>query len=67
MNFRDVSRQRFIGKFKVRKSRLTGTWGRFSSGFNATLSTAGGGWLSEGCYELDQGLLVMMIENHNSA
>jgi hypothetical protein len=39
---------------------------RFSSGFNPTLNTPAGGWLSEGCYGLDQGLLVMMIENHRS-
>jgi hypothetical protein len=38
---------------------------RFSSGFNPTISGAGG-WLSEGWYGLDQGLLVMMIENHRS-
>jgi hypothetical protein len=38
---------------------------RFSSGFNPTLSVAGG-WLSEGWYGLDQGLLVMMIANHRS-
>ena len=38
---------------------------RFSSGFNPTVSAAGG-WLSEGWYGLDQGLLVMMIANHRS-
>jgi hypothetical protein len=38
---------------------------RFSSGFNPTLADRGG-WLSEGWYGLDQGLLVMMIENHRS-
>jgi hypothetical protein len=38
---------------------------RFSSGFNPTLFGTGG-WLSEGWYGLDQGLLVMMIENHRS-
>ena len=36
---------------------------RFASGFNPTLDTESGGWLSEGWYGLDQGLLVMMIEN----
>ncbi|MGH9617937.1 MAG: glucoamylase family protein, partial [Acidobacteriaceae bacterium] len=40
--------------------------GRFSSGFNPTLITDGSGWLSEGWYGLDQGLLVMMIENYRS-
>jgi hypothetical protein len=39
---------------------------RFSSGFNPTLQSEGGGWLSQGWYGLDQGLLVMMIENHRS-
>jgi hypothetical protein len=39
---------------------------RFSSGFNPTLAGDTGGWLSEGWYGLDQGLLVMMIENHRT-
>jgi hypothetical protein len=39
---------------------------RFSSGFNPTLMTDGQGWLSDGWYGLDQGLLVMMIENHRT-
>lgn len=39
---------------------------RFSSGFNPTLRVGSGGWLSEGWYGLDQGLLVMMIENHRT-
>jgi hypothetical protein len=39
---------------------------RLSSGFNPTLDPTQGGWLSEGWYGLDQGLLVMMIENHRS-
>jgi hypothetical protein len=39
---------------------------RFSSGFNPTLRDNAGGWLSEGWYGLDQGLLVMMIENHRT-
>ena len=39
---------------------------RFSSGFNPTLRAKGTGWLSEGCYGLDQGLLVMMIENYRT-
>ncbi len=37
--------------------------GRFASGFNPTLDADDGGWVSEGWYGLDQGLLVMMIEN----
>src|SRR5450432_1118857 len=36
---------------------------RFASGFNPTENAADGGWLSQGWYGLDQGLLVMMIEN----
>ena len=39
---------------------------RFASGFNPTLSGAGSGWVSEGWYGLDQGLLVMMIENYRT-
>jgi hypothetical protein len=36
---------------------------RFSSGFNPTLQRGGGSWLSEGWYGLDQGLLLLMIQN----
>jgi hypothetical protein len=39
---------------------------RFSSGFNPSLQVNGMGWLSEGWYGRDQGLLVMMIENHRT-
>ena len=40
---------------------------RLPSGFNPTLQSAGpGGWISEGCFGLDQGLIVLMIENHRS-
>jgi len=39
---------------------------RFSSGFNPTLSRDAGGWLSEGWYGLDQGLLAMSLENHRT-
>jgi hypothetical protein len=39
---------------------------RYASGFNPTLKGDGAGWLSEGWYGLDQGLLVLMIENHRS-
>jgi hypothetical protein len=39
---------------------------RFSSGFNPTLPGDGSGWISEGWYGLDQGLLVMMIENYRT-
>jgi hypothetical protein len=39
---------------------------RFSSGFNPTLTHNGSSWLSAGHYGLDQGLLVMMIENYRT-
>ncbi len=39
---------------------------RFSSGFNPTFTARDGGWLSEGWFGLDQGLLVLMIENYRS-
>jgi hypothetical protein len=42
------------------------TSGRFSSGFNPTLTHNGKAWMSEGYYGLDQGLLVMMIENYRT-
>lgn len=38
-----------------------------ASGFNATVSEAGpGGWVSEGQFGLDQGIIVLMIENYRS-
>lgn len=40
--------------------------GRFSSGFNPTLPDEAGGWLSEGWYGLDQGLLAISLENYRS-
>jgi hypothetical protein len=39
---------------------------RFSSGFNPGRLDAAESWLSQGWYGLDQGLLVMMIENYRS-
>ncbi len=39
---------------------------RFSSGFNPTFRKGGSEWLSEGWFGLDQGLLVLMIENYRS-
>ena len=38
---------------------------RMSSAFNPSLIDQGG-WISEGCYGLDQGIVVMMIENYRS-
>jgi len=38
---------------------------RLSSGFNPSLVEQGG-WISEGHYGLDQGIVVMMIENYRS-
>ena len=40
--------------------------GRFSSGYNPTLAASPEGWLSDGWYGLDQGLLVLSIENARS-
>ena len=40
--------------------------GRFSSGFNPDRFADGRGWLSQGWYGLDQGVVVMMIENYRS-
>ena len=43
------------------------TDGRFSSSFNPTLSNIDGrAWVSAGHYGLDQGIVLMMIENHRS-
>jgi hypothetical protein len=40
---------------------------RLPSGFNPTLPGSGqSGWISEGYFGLDQGILVLMIENHRS-
>ena len=40
---------------------------RLPSGFNPTLPGGGpSGWVSEGYFGLDQGILVLMIENHRS-
>jgi hypothetical protein len=40
---------------------------RLPSGFNPTLTEAGpDGWISEGYFGLDQGIVVMMVENHRS-
>jgi hypothetical protein len=40
--------------------------GRFVSGFNPSVAPAPPGWISEGWYGLDQGLLVLSIENARS-
>jgi hypothetical protein len=41
--------------------------GRFASGFNPALADADGrAWVSAGHYGLDQGIVLMMIENHRS-
>ena len=42
------------------------TQDRFASGFNPTLTRNEAGWLSEGWFGLDQGLLVMMVENYRT-
>jgi hypothetical protein len=41
--------------------------GRLASGFNPSLATADGrAWISPGDYGLDQGIAVLMLENHRS-
>ena len=50
-------------------ARGRGDAGEFvrASGFNPTVSEAGpDGWISEGVYGLDQGMIVLMIENYRS-
>lgn len=43
------------------------TNGRLASGFNPTVADADGrAWVSPGRFGLDQGIVVMMIENHRS-
>ena len=43
------------------------TEGRLSSSFNPTLTAADGrAWVSEGHYGLDQGIVLMMTENHRT-
>lgn len=38
-----------------------------ASGFNATVAEAGpNGWISQGAFGLDQGMIVLMIENYRS-
>jgi hypothetical protein len=40
---------------------------RLPSGFNSTLPGDGpSGWVSEGYFGLDQGIIVLMIENYRS-
>jgi len=40
---------------------------RYASSFNPTLARAdGGAWVSAGHFGLDQGIVVMMIENHRT-
>jgi hypothetical protein len=50
-------------------ARGAGDSGKFvrASGFNPTVSEAGpSGWISEGLFGLDQGMIVLMIENYRS-
>ncbi len=39
---------------------------RLTSGFNPSLSDDGRAWVSPGHYGLDQGIVVLMLENHRS-
>ena len=49
--------QRFPEMFSARQ---------YASSFNPTLAAHGDAWVSAGHFGLDQGILVMMIENHRS-
>jgi hypothetical protein len=52
--------------FCARYPEMIRDW-RLPSGFNPTLSGSGpAGWVSDGYFGLDQGILVLMIENHRS-
>lgn len=39
---------------------------RYASSFNPSLASAGQAWVSKGHFGLDQGIVVMMIENHRT-
>jgi hypothetical protein len=55
-----------VRKLYARGSRGEGEWVR-ASGFNATVGApAGDGWISPGEFGLDQGIIVLMIENFRS-
>jgi hypothetical protein len=45
--------------------KLTGKYG-YKCSFNPTFLARDGGWISQGHYAIDQGPLVLMIENHRS-
>ena len=51
----------------VRRGRSDGDELIHASGFNETVGEAGpDGWISEGLFGLDQGMIVLMIENYRS-
>ena len=51
----------------ARQGRTAGDERIHASGFNETVSEAGPQrWISEGAFGLDQGMIVLMIENHRS-
>jgi hypothetical protein len=57
-----------IGHFQEFYPKMTSTYG-FKCSFNPTFSDRGGsgtGWISKGYYGLDQGPIVLMIENYLS-
>ena len=55
-----------LREFCVRYPQLTRS-SRLPSGFNATMPGEGAqGWVSDGYFGLDQGAIVLMIENHRS-
>ena len=55
-----------VRKLYARGTRDEGEWVR-TSGFNATVSAPGpDGWIANGEFGLDQGMIVLMIENFRS-
>lgn len=55
-----------IRHFRERYPEIVNEY-RLPSGFNPTLVPDGSqGWISEGCLGLDQGIVVLMIENYRS-
>jgi hypothetical protein len=55
-----------LRRMAVRGPGNSDAWLR-ASGFNATIMEVGPvGWMSEGLFGLDQGMIVLMIENYRS-
>ena len=55
------------GNMLQRYPEMLSSQRRYASSFNPTLASAdGGAWVSTGHFGLDQGIVVMMIENHRT-